>query len=83
MRWPWLYIHLHDHEELNTNTSILADLQGPNLRIGEIKASKLYRGSEKVQKVTTRCMAETNGHRWMPKSNYALSDSTNYNTNTY
>jgi len=26
------------NEELNTNTSILADLQGPKLRIGEIKA---------------------------------------------
>ena len=27
------------NEELNTNTSILADLQGPKLRIGEIKAN--------------------------------------------
>ena len=30
------------NEELNTNTSILADLQGPKLRIGEIKSNTSF-----------------------------------------
>ena len=37
------------NEELNTNTSILADLQGPKLRIGEIKASTSLNDGDKIE----------------------------------
>jgi pyruvate kinase len=37
------------NEELNTNTSILADLQGPKLRIGEIKASTSLGDGDKIE----------------------------------
>ena len=37
------------NEELNTNTSILADLQGPKLRIGEIKASTSLCDGDKIE----------------------------------
>lgn len=37
------------NEELNTNTSILADLQGPKLRIGEIKANTSLGDGDKIE----------------------------------
>ena len=37
------------NEELNTNTSILADLQGPKLRIGEIKANTFLNDGDKIE----------------------------------
>ncbi len=35
--------------ELNTNTSILADLQGPKLRIGEVKANSSLSDGDKIE----------------------------------
>ena len=37
------------NEELNTNTSILADLQGPKLRIGNIKANTSLNDGDKIE----------------------------------
>ena len=40
------------NEKLNTNTSILADLQGPKLRIGEIKANTFINDGDNIEIVT-------------------------------
>ena len=37
------------NEELNTNTSILADLQGPKLRIGEIKSNTFISDGDNIE----------------------------------
>tara|TARA_B100001057_G_scaffold399501_1_gene410418 strand:+ start:93 stop:1523 length:1431 start_codon:yes stop_codon:yes gene_type:complete len=37
------------NEELNTNTSILADLQGPKLRIGEIKSNTFLNDGDNIE----------------------------------
>ncbi len=37
------------NEELNTNTSILADLQGPKLRIGDIKANTFLNDGDEIE----------------------------------
>ena len=37
------------NEELNTNTSIIADLQGPKLRIGDIKANTFLNDGDKIE----------------------------------
>ena len=37
------------NEELNTNTSILADLQGPKLRIGEIKSNTFLSNGDETE----------------------------------
>ena len=37
------------NEELNTNTSILADLQGPKLRIGEIKSNTFINDGDNIE----------------------------------
>ena len=40
------------NEKLNTNTSILADLQGPKLRIGEVKVNTSFNDGENVEILT-------------------------------
>ena len=37
------------NEELNTNTSILADLQGPKLRIGEIESNTFLSDGDEIE----------------------------------